>query len=219
MNANIKLWGVSLSPYVRKVMVALAEKQISYELKETLPTVLLKATKQSVPVEFERVSPLGKIPALQVGGDYMISDSSVIAEYLDLEFSSGNSLYPRNPKLYAKARWFEMYSDTVLTSVAYQKIFLEKVVKPHVLKEEPNKEVINCALYEELPGLLQFLNDSLQDRVWLVGENFSMADVAVVTQLLALSMAGYTLSESQYPDLKRHFQMAMKRESLKKFFV
>ena len=219
MNTNIKLWGVSISPYVRKVMVALAEKQISYELKETLPMVLLKATEQVVPVEFQRASPLGKIPALQVGGDYVLSDSSVIAEYLDLEFSSGNSLYPSNPKRYAKARWFEMYSDTVLTSVAYQKIFLERVVKPHVLKEEPNMEIADRALHEELPCLLQFLNDSLQDRVWFAGEDFSMADVAVVTQLLALNMAGYALCESQYPDLHKHFQRAMKRESLNKFSV
>jgi glutathione S-transferase len=48
------LWGVSLSPFVRKVMVALEEKGIAYEQREILPKSLLQATHQAVPVDFDR---------------------------------------------------------------------------------------------------------------------------------------------------------------------
>ena len=114
------LWGVKVSPYVRKVMVALAEKNIAYEQREILPKVLLEATHQTVPVEFDRASQLGKIPALQVG-NYCIADSAAIAGYLDRQFVSGNSLYPTDPEEYGRALWFEHFSDTTLTEIAYKK--------------------------------------------------------------------------------------------------
>ena len=57
MNTNIILWRASISPYVRKVMVALSEKELAYELRETLPKVLLQATGQPVPAGFMQCSP------------------------------------------------------------------------------------------------------------------------------------------------------------------
>ena len=74
---KIILWGIKTSPYVRKIMVALSEKQIPYEQKEILPKILLELKGQIVPNEFEHASPLGKIPALQVN-NFCIADSSVI---------------------------------------------------------------------------------------------------------------------------------------------
>jgi len=66
-NDNIILWGVSVSPFVRKVLVALAEKELSYQHHEIMPAVLLRATNQAIPQEFAAASPLGKIPAMQLG--------------------------------------------------------------------------------------------------------------------------------------------------------
>ena len=85
---KVILWGVKASPYVRKVMVALSEKHIKYEQREILPKIILKLTNQVVPPNFDKVSPLGKIPALQVG-NFHIADSSVITAYLDRMFATG----------------------------------------------------------------------------------------------------------------------------------
>src|SRR5579872_7436808 len=117
---SIVLWGVSASPYVRKVQIALEEKQLTYEHKQILPTILLKATGQSVPQEFIKVSPLGKIPALQVD-NYCVADSTVICAYLDKKFSTGQKLYPESPEDYAKTRWFENYANTNFSDIAYKK--------------------------------------------------------------------------------------------------
>jgi glutathione S-transferase len=40
--------------YSRKVMVALAEKELPYEQREILPKILLNATGQSIPADFEK---------------------------------------------------------------------------------------------------------------------------------------------------------------------
>lgn len=213
------MWGTPASPYVRKVMVALAEKSLPYTHIDILPRKLLKATGQMVPDAFIQASPLGKIPALQLNHDFSLSDSAVIAQFLDLEFSTGHALYPRNPRQAATARWLEMYSDTVLTDVAHKKIFIEKVVKPKLLNRDTNIKVVSDALNNELPKVLQFLNDALKQQQWFVDKHFSMADIAVVTQLLALNMAGYTLPESTYPNLYHHLQNALQRPSLKVFSI
>ena len=59
--------GVSASPFVRKVRVALAEKNIPYDLVPIFP--------QAQDEEFRKLSPLGKVPAFK-DGDKGFSDSS-----------------------------------------------------------------------------------------------------------------------------------------------
>src|SRR5690606_7678738 len=114
-----------VSPYVRKVQVAMAEKNIPYELKETLPKILNDALAKESAKEFLNASPLGKIPALEYQG-HQFADSAVIVAYLDKKFSKqSKSLYPTNPELYARALWFENYGDHVLGAVATKKILVE----------------------------------------------------------------------------------------------
>ncbi len=116
----ITLWGTCVSPFTRKVVSVLEEKKLDYELTPLLPTVLLKATEQPIPAKFKEISPLGKIPAIQVGS-FAISDSSVIIGYLENKWPE-HPVYPSNKEELAKALWYEKYADTVLTDV-FHKIF------------------------------------------------------------------------------------------------
>ena len=68
------LYGVSGSPFVRKVLVCLAEKGIAFEREDVIPI--------NVSPEFRKISPLGKIPAFR-DGEKTLSDSSVICAYLE----------------------------------------------------------------------------------------------------------------------------------------
>ena len=68
----IVIHGAPISPFVRKVRIALAEKGIAYELRPALP--------RSEPLL--RLNPLGKIPTLEEDG-FAVGDSSVICDYLE----------------------------------------------------------------------------------------------------------------------------------------
>ena len=71
----MKLLGSKTSPYVRKIRVLLAEKQIAFEFVED--NVWNPDT--GVPLH----NPIGKVPTIILDGGDALYDSRVIAEYLD----------------------------------------------------------------------------------------------------------------------------------------
>ncbi len=68
------VYGTSMSPFVRKVLVALYEKGATFDHKP----VFFHADDPG----FQAASPVGKIPALDDDG-YLLADSSAILHYLD----------------------------------------------------------------------------------------------------------------------------------------
>src|ERR1700722_10582316 len=102
---KIEIWGTPVSPYVRKVLSVLEQKQLKYKLHPILPKILLEATQQPVPSEFEEVSPCGKIPALQIES-FHTTDSAVIVNFLEKKWPH-HPVYPSNAENFAKTLWYE----------------------------------------------------------------------------------------------------------------
>ena len=126
------VYGISLSPFVRKVRVALAEKNIPYDVDPVIPV--------NVSAEYRKISPLGKVPAYR-DGDKTLADSSVIINYLD-RTNPNPPLYPSDPYECARALWFEEYADGGLIAVIGPKIFFQKMVGPKFFNQQPDEAVI-----------------------------------------------------------------------------
>jgi glutathione S-transferase len=77
------------SPYVRKVMIAIAEMGLQDRIR-TVRTVTGGTTPHW---ELMKVNPVGKIPTLELSDGTAIYDSGVIMEYLDT-LHDGPKLYP-----------------------------------------------------------------------------------------------------------------------------
>lgn len=213
--SEIILWGVSVSPFVRKVLVALEEKGINYVQKETLPVKFLEATNQQIPADFKNVSPLGKIPALQYG-EYSIADSAAINVYLEKKFPDTVKLYPESAQFYAQAIWFETFGDYTLAEIATGKIFYELFAKPKVLTIAPDYEVVDQAKNEALPPLLDYLEKSIGKSEWLVDNNFSVADIAIATHFVNLKLCEYEIDHQRWPNLSSYINKILMRESFEK---
>jgi len=136
-----RIIGSYLSPFVRKVLVVLELKGISYEIDPIVPFFGND--------QFTKLSPLRRIPVL-VDDQVTLSDSSIICQYLEDRYPSP-SLYPTNiadraksssislliyhllqssdhrlvvvicrrllPFILYRARWFEEYADTKMAEV------------------------------------------------------------------------------------------------------
>jgi glutathione S-transferase len=99
----MKLIGSKTSPYVRKIRVLLAEKQLAHEFVEE--------SAWTADTKVPSYNPLNKVPALQLDDGESIYDSAVIAEYLD--GISGGDLLPAAPAERAKVKRDEALGDGI----------------------------------------------------------------------------------------------------------
>jgi glutathione S-transferase len=196
------VFGVSPSPFVRKVLVTLSEKNIPYELKPVIPP--------GNDAAFRQMSPLGKIPAFK-DGERTLCDSSVICAYLERVHPTP-ALYPTDPYDYARALWFEEYGDSALVGVTGPKVFLEKVLAPVFFKRPTNQEVVDKAVQEEIPPVCEYLESQLTGD-FFVGNRFSIADIGIASPFANYQHAGYSVDAGRFPKLAAFVKRILGRPS------
>jgi glutathione S-transferase len=200
------VYGISLSPFVRKVRVALAEKGIAYDLDPVIPV--------NVSPEFRKISPLGKVPAFR-DGDITLADSSVIIAYLE-RIHPNPPLYPSDPYEYARALWFEEYADGGLVTIIGPKIFFQKVVGPRFFSQKTDEAVVKKAVEEELPPMFDYLESQLAPGAsTLVGKQFTVGDIGVASQFVNLFHCGYGVDTKRWPKLAAYLAAVHERPSFR----
>jgi glutathione S-transferase len=99
---NVTLWSDAcfFSPYVMSVFVALSEKGVPFSLQH-----VDLASQQHLENAFSEISLTRRVPALQID-DFLLSESSAIAEYLEERFPAPEyeRLYPKDREKRARAR-------------------------------------------------------------------------------------------------------------------
>lgn len=197
------VYGVSASPFVRKVRVLLAEKGLDYELVPVFPG-------PQEPPDWRKKSPLGKVPAF-TDGERTLADSSIICAYLE-RVAPEPSLYPRDPYAYARALWFEEYGDGGLVPVIGAKIFFQRVVGPRFFNQPTDQAVVDKAVETELPPLLDYLEGQLTGE-FLVDGRFSIGDIGAASPLVNLGYAGVGIDRTRWPRLADWFARVLARPS------
>jgi len=190
-----KLHGVNLSPFVRKVRIALAEKGIEYEQIPVLPF--------GQTAEFIAISPLGKIPVYQ-DGDLTLPDSSIIIDYLE-RAQPEPALYPSDPGERGRALWYEEYADTRVVDVLTT-VFFERFVGPRFMQKETDQAKVDECLNEKIPPVFDYLEGELGDREVLVGSHFSIADIAVTSPFVNFAIAGERVDAGRWPSLAAYVE-------------
>ena len=187
----IKLFGNSLSPYVRKVMLVLEHKRIPYENDPLSPVM-------NPSEEFLRISPLRKIPVLRED-DFVLPDSSVICRYLE-DAVPEPPLYPRDPRARALACWIEEFADTKLTD-CLAPLPGERLFKPRLMQQPADEANVARILTELLPEPLAYLESIAPASGFACGE-LSIADLALGSAFTNARYAGFVPSEDTHPRLR-----------------
>ncbi len=201
-----KLYGINLSPFVRKVRVALAEKGIAYEHEPIIPV--------NVSAEYKKISPLGKVPAY-TDGDRTLADSSVICAYLERTHPQP-PLYPSDTYEFARALWFEEYGDGALAQITGPKIFFQRVVQPKFFNQPCDEAMVQKAVTEELPPLFDYLESQVGEGGVIAGNHFSIGDIGIATHFVNLKFAGFGVDAKRWPKLARYVEHVHARPSFKK---
>ncbi|HET9639861.1 MAG TPA: glutathione S-transferase family protein [Allosphingosinicella sp.] len=196
------VYGASLSPFVRKVLAYGAEKGLELEHK---PLGL-----GSDDPDFLASSPFRKIPGFS-DGDFAISDSSAIIHYLEAKYPEP-VLIPAEPKARARTIWFDEFADTILCACG-AKMFFNRIVAPRFLGREGDLETADKAEKEELPPILDYLERTLPESGWLVGEGITLADIAVATAFANFRHLGIAIDGARYPKVAQFADRMLARPS------
>lgn len=101
-----KLISFKLCPFVQKAVLTLLVKGVDFDIEYI--------DLENPPEWFHEISPLGKVPVLQVG-EHVLFESSVIVEYLDEVY--GESLHPDDVIVKAQNRsWMEFGNECLMNS-------------------------------------------------------------------------------------------------------
>ena len=194
----MKIIGSYVSPYVRKVLACLNLKGLSYEIDPITPFF--------GDDEFERMSPLRRIPVL-VDGDLSLCDSSVICAYLD-EAYPDRPLLPADPKDRARARWLEEFADSRMGDVFIWGLFYPLVVHPAVWGEKGDKARAEKTLAEDAPAVLDYLERQVPADGFLFGD-IGLADISIATFFRNAAFARFKVDTERWPKTAAYVARAL----------
>jgi glutathione S-transferase len=197
------LHGARLSPFVRKVCVALHEKGVAYEHKQVMPF--------GDQPELLSMNPLQKIPVYQ-DGEFKLPDSSVIVQYIDRVHPTP-PLYPSDAQQFAWALFLEEFADTRLVETLAP-FFIERWLKKHVLGGQPADENRLADIKKDkIAPAFDWLQGQVTRNEWAAGAHFSVADIAIASPFVNFGYADEQIDASRWPKLAAYIQRVWARPS------
>jgi glutathione S-transferase len=169
-----------LSPFSRKVRLALAEKRLPFELR-------LEKVWERRP-EYLEMNPAGTVPTLVEDNGLIIPDSGVICEYLD-EAYPDTSLLGRTLAERVEIRRLTAWFDGKFSTEVTQNLLGEKYMRRLTGRGNPDGAAIRTG-YVALRYHLDYLGWLAETRKWLGGSALSLADFAAAAHLSALDFIG-----------------------------
>ena len=202
----MKLYHSSKSRSVR-VLWLLEELGLEYEL-ETMPFDP-KALKSA---DYLEINPFGRVPVLVDHGSSM-SESVAIVQYILMHYGDGRLEPDHDAPEYGKfLQWMHFGEATFMGAVA--EISLNTVFLPEA---DRNEAAVKRAR-KNLDHFAGVLDEELEGRDWLMGENFTAADIVVGYPLLALRMFKIGWPE-KYANLNAYWERIKARPAFKKAAV
>lgn len=198
----MKVFGNSLSPFVRKTLAFAAEKGIEVEL--------VPAGMGQGPAEFKQASPFGKMPGFQ-DGDFLISDSTAIITYLEAIKPEPN-LIPVDPRNRARAIWFEEFGDTIVGACGGA-MFFNRVVAPRFMGRDGDLAAADEAEKVQLPKIMDYLEATIPASGFLVEDRITLADIAVASPFQNVHLAGCPLDAAKWPKTAKYVEAILARPS------
>lgn len=176
----MKLYSGPLSLFTAKVRIALAEKDIPYELV-SVPFSRKDGYSPMLP-EMLAINPKGQVPVL-IDGDVSVYDSTLILEYLEERYPEP-PLYPRDLKGRVRCRQLEAASDEIFFPHVFELITEVFYKADPAARDGARIEKAKAAIAAEYERLDRELagGEFLCDR-------FTIADIAYfLTMMFAISL-------------------------------
>jgi glutathione S-transferase len=163
--------------------------------------------------DFLAINPNGKIPAL-VDGDAKVFESHAILTWLGERYGEEKSLWPKagTPERADAYSWSTWAIVNLLPAIFTYALHANDDAR-FVLPKEKRSTHVADASKESYESLMKILDARLNGRDFILGKNFSLADVAVVTMAMVAPMLA-KLSIDAYPNVQAWVGRCMARPAL-----
>jgi glutathione S-transferase len=178
----------------RRVWRGLLEKDIPFE------GIVMNLNGDQFQPDYLKIHPFHHVPAIVDDGFRMI-ESIAILEYLEIKYPTP-ALLPKDTQALATVRMVQMVSTNELMPKT----------KPLILENQDSSKFIEAKQHVE--KILEFFAENLKDNSYFGGDNLSLADIIVGTDISFLPHLG--IDFIKYPNLKNWFERLMQRESWQK---
>jgi glutathione S-transferase len=200
----LTLYHLRLSPFSRKVRLALLEKRIAFEMHTE--NVWERRNK------FLALNPTGEVPVLIEENGVALSGSDAILEYLD-EIQPDPPLYGITPLERAEARRLIYWFDRKFNIEVTENLVTEKIMKRFLGLGEPNSQVIRAG-HTNIHTHLNYISYLVDRRNWLAGNNLTAADLAASAHLSAIDYIG-DVPWNEYPAARDWYARIKSRPSFR----
>jgi len=140
--------------------------------------------------EFVKINPQHNVPTLDDNG-FAINESRAIITYLAEKYGKDDSLYPKDPKKRALVNQ-RLYFDIGTLYQRFGDLYYPVMFGGAPFDEEKKKKL------DEAFG---FLDKFLEDGKWAAGDNYTLADIALVASVTSAEVVGYDVAK--YPNVSK----------------
>ena len=169
-----------LSPFSRKVRIALFEKGLEAEL------VVEKYWDRRQ--EFLAMNPAGQVPVLSEADGTVLTDSQAIVEFLE-DCDPEPTLLGRDPLDRAECRRLVAWFDGKFYQEVTDFLLREKLLKRFMGMGEPRSDLIRAGR-DNIGYHMDYISYLVERRNYIAGEVFSLADIAAAAHLSCLDYLG-----------------------------
>lgn len=169
-----------LSPASRKVRIVLGEKKLAFE-----PVVERPWERRDA---FLALNPAAEVPVLVEEDGRPFSDATAICEYLDEAYPEP-PLLGRDAVARAEVRRLVGWMDVLFDRDVTQNLVGEKAIKRAMGAGTPESRFVRAG-YANLNPHLEYLGWLIEQRNWLAGDDFSLADIAAAAHVSCIDYLG-----------------------------
>lgn len=197
----MKLYASPASSFARKIRVMLIEKNVKHDLE------IINLWE---PNDLKHTTPIGKVPALSLDDGRVLISSPLIADYIDSTYPSPRFI-PGDADGRLEVKRWEALADGTMDAVSaslYEMRFHDQATRSQAWLDRQRSKI---------DGGFAALEKMLGNRPWCVGDEMTLADIAIACHLgFVMLRASHFFSRDACPNLARLWQTMEGRESLKK---
>jgi len=196
---SLELFMHPLSSYCHKVLTALYENGVPFEVK--------RIDEPAVAREYEALWPLKHFPVLRdTQRGQVVPESTIIIEYLHTHFPGKVKLIPDDPDLALQVRLRDRFFDNYLHTP------MQKFADNHLRPEGKRDAYGLDQARAEFVKALGLFDAEIAHRTWAVGDTFTMADCAAAPAIF-YGNRFYGPFRETHPNALAYLDRLMKRPS------